>query len=332
VMFDMRRRHFITALGGAAVAWPLVVSAQQSAMPVIGMLSAGSPQSDVFRLAAFRQGLSETGYVEGRNVTIEYRGMQGHYDLLPAIIDDFVRRPVAAIVVSLITPGALAAKAATATIPIVFIIGADPIEAGLVASLNRPSGNITGIFTLGSSLAAKRLEVLHELVPSVSLIAFLVNPSNTPYTGNEMTQVQNAARSLRLQLHILNASTTGEIDAAFATLAHVRAGALLTSGEAFLGSRYEQIVTLAAQYGVPTIYSQSEYTTAGGLISYGFNLADTYRQIGIYTGRILKGDKPADLPVQQSTKVELIINLKTAMALGIDIPLTLRGRADKVIE
>jgi putative ABC transport system substrate-binding protein len=328
----VKRRVFITLLGGAAAAWPLAARAQQSAIPVIGMLSAGSPQSDAFRLAAFRQGLSETGYAEGRNVTIEYRGMQGHYDLLPAIIDDFVRRPVAVIVASLTTLGALAAKAATATIPIVFIIGADPIEAGLVASLNRPDGNITGIFTLGSPLAAKRLELLHELVPSVSLIAFLVNPSNAPYTGNEMTQVQNAASSLRLQLHILNASTTGEIDSAFATLAQVRAGALLISGDAFLSSRHEQIVALAAQYGVPTIYSQSEYTTAGGLISYGFNLADTYRQIGIYTGRILKGDKPAHLPVQQSTIVELIINLKTAMALGINFPLTLRGRADKVIE
>jgi putative tryptophan/tyrosine transport system substrate-binding protein len=328
----VKRRVFITLLGGAAAAWPLAARAQQSAIPVIGMLSAGSPQSDAFRLAAFRQGLSETGYAEGRNVTIEYRGMQGHYDLLSAIIDDFVRRPVAVIVASLTTLGALAAKAATATIPIVFIIGADPIEAGLVASLNRPDGNITGIFTLGSPLAAKRLELLHELVPSVSLIAFLVNPSNAPYTGNEMTQVQNAASSLRLQLHILNASTTGEIDSAFATLAQVRAGALLISGDAFLSSRHEQIVALAAQYGVPTIYSQSEYTTAGGLISYGFNLADTYRQIGIYTGRILKGDKPAHLPVQQSTIVELIINLKTAMALGINFPLTLRGRADKVIE
>jgi putative tryptophan/tyrosine transport system substrate-binding protein len=327
----VKRREFLGVLGGTA-AWPLAARAQQPAMRVIGMLSAGSPQSDAFRLAAFRQGLNETGCMEGRNVTIEYRGMQGHYDLLSAIIDDFVRRPVAVIVASLTTVGALAAKAATATIPIVFIIGADPIEAGLVASLNQPGGNITGLFTLGSPLAAKRLELLHELVPRVSLIAFLVNPSNAPYTGNEIAQVQNAARSLRLQLHILNASTTGEIDAAFATLAQVRAGALLISGEAFLGSRHEQIVALAAQYGVPTIYSQSEYTTAGGLISYGFNLADTYRQIGIYTGRILKGDKPADLPVQQSTKVELIINLKTAMALGINFPLTLRVRADKVIE
>jgi putative ABC transport system substrate-binding protein len=241
----MKRREFISLLGATA-AWPLAARAQQSAIPVIGILSAGSPQSDAFRLAAFRHGLNETGYVEGRNVTIEYRGMQGHYDLLPAMIDDFIRRPVAVIVASLTTLGALAAKAATATIPIVFIIGADPVEAGLVASLNRPGGNITGIFSLGSPLAAKRLELLHELVPSVSLIAFLVNPSNAPYTGNEMTQVQNAARSLGLQLHILNATTTGEIDMAFATLAQVRAGALLISGEAFLGSRHEQIVALAA--------------------------------------------------------------------------------------
>jgi putative ABC transport system substrate-binding protein len=328
----MRRREFITLLGGAA-AWPLVARGQQqAATPVIGILSAGSPQSDAFRLTAFHQGLNETGYVEGRNVEIEYRGMQGHYDLLPAFVADFVRRPVAVIVSGGAILAALAAKAATATIPIIFNIGIDPIEAGLVTSLNRPGGNITGIFNLTSPLAAKRLELLHELVPSVSVIACFVNPSNAPYTENEMTQVRNASKSLGLQLHILNASTMGEVDAAFATLAPARAGALLVSAEAFFNFGREQIVALAARHAVPTICPQSEWTTAGGLISYGFNVAETYRQVGLYTGRILKGEKPADLPVQQSTKVELVINLKTARALGLTVPPTLLARADEVIE
>jgi putative ABC transport system substrate-binding protein len=327
----MRRRDFITLLGGTA-ALPVAARAQQPATPVVGYLSPGSPESDVPRLTAFQQGLNQTGYVEGRTVAIEYRWMQGHYDLLPALLADFVRRPVTVIVAAGTTFGALAAKKTTATIPIVFEVGADPIDLGLVASLNRPGGNLTGNFNLGSPLAAKRLELLHELVPSVSVIAYLVNPSSVAFTESEMIEVRNAARSLGLELHVLNASTAGEIDAAFATFAQPRAGALLISGEAFLTSRREQIIALASHHVVPTIYNQREWTKAGGLMSYGFDNLEQYRRIGIYVGRILKGEKPADLPVQQATKVELIINMITARALGITFPLTLLGRADEVIE
>jgi len=326
------RRHFITLIGGAAAAWPLAARAQQPAIPVVGYLSPGSPDSDVPRLMTFQQGLNQTGYVEGRTVAIEYRWMQGHYDLLPALLADFVRRPVTVIVAAGTTPGALAAKKATATIPIVFEVGADPIDSGLVASLNRPGGNLTGIFDLGSPLAAKRLELLHELVPSVSVIAYLVNPSSVALTESEMIEVRKAARSLGLELHVLNASTAGEIDAAFATFAQPRAGALLISGEAFLTSRREQIIALAADHAVPTIYNQREWTTAGGLMSYGFDIAEVWRQAGIYTGRVLKGEKPADLPVQQVTKVQLVINLKTAKTLGLTVPQRLLAIADEVIE
>ena len=326
------RRQFITLIGGAAAAWPLAARAQQPAIPVVGYLSPGSPDSDAPRLMTFQQGLNQTGYVEGRTVAIEYRWMQGHYDLLPTLLADFVRRPVTVIVAAGTTPGALAAKKATATIPIVFEVGADPIDSGLVANLNRPGGNLTGIFDLGSPLAAKRLELLHELVPSVSVIAYLVNPSSVALTESEMIEVRKAARSLGLELQVLNASNAGEIDAAFATFAQPRAGALLISGEAFLTSRREQIIALAAHHAVPTIYNQREWTTAGGLMCYGFDYLEHSRQIGIYVGRILNGEKPADLPVQQSTKIELVINLKTAKALGIMVPITLLSRADEVIE
>ena len=326
------RREFITLFGGAVAAWPLAARAQQPAIPVVGYLSPGSPDSDVPRLMTFQQGLNQTGYVEGRTVAIEYRWMQDHYDLLPALLADFVRRPVTVIVAAGTTPGALAAKKATATIPIVFEVGADPIDSGLVANLNRPGGNLTGIFDLGSPLAAKRLELLHELVPSVSVIAYLVNPSSAALTESEMIEVRKAARSLGLELHVLNASTAGEIDAAFVTFAQPRAGAFLISGESFLTSRREQIIALAAHHAIPTIYNQREWTTAGGLMCYGFNYLEHSRQIGIYVGRILNGEKPADLPVQQSTKIELVINLKTAKALGIMVPITLLSRADEVIE
>jgi putative ABC transport system substrate-binding protein len=328
----MRRRDFIALLSGSAAGWPLAARAQQPAIPVVGYLSPGSPDSDVPRLTAFQQGLNQTGYLEGRTVAIEYRWMQGHYDLLPALLADFLRRPVTVIVAAGTTPGALAAKKATATIPIVFEVGADPIDSGLVASLNRPGGNLTGIFSLGSPLAAKRLELLHELVPSASVLAYLANPSSVAFTASEMIEVRKAAKSLGLELHVLNASTAGEIDAAFVTFAQPRAGAFLISGESFLTSRREQIIALAAHHAVPTIYNQREWTTAGGLMSYGFDGLGHYRQIGIYVGRILNGEKPADLPVQQSTKIELVINLKAAKALGIKVPITLLGRADEVIE
>jgi putative ABC transport system substrate-binding protein len=328
---SLRRRDFITLLAGAA-AWPLAARAQQTAVPVIGYLSTGSLESDSARLMAFRQGLSEIGYVEGRNVVIEYRGMQGHLDLLPAFVADFVRRPVAVIVVSAITPGALAAKAATSTIPIVFNIGVDPVQAGLVSSFNRPGGNITGITNLQGLLAAKRLELLRELTPNVADVAVLVNPTNSAYTEYEMTGVRGAASSLGLHLHILNASTVEEIDAVFATLPRVHAGALLISSESFFLSRIDQLVALVARARVPTMYPIAEFVSAGGLISYGPITGETYRQAGIYTGRILKGERPGDLPVQQTTKVELLINLNAAKTLGITFPLTLLGRADEVIE
>ncbi len=287
---------------------------------------------DAPRLIPFRQGLNEAGYVEGRNVAIEYRGMQGHYDLLPAFIADFVRRPVAVIVAAATTPGALAAKAATTTISIVFNIGNDPIEEGLVASLNRPGGNVTGISNLTGPLAAKRLELLRELLPSATTVAVLANPSNAPLTEYEMGELRKAAGPLGLQLHILNASTIGEIDAAFATLPQARIDALLISSEAFFSSRNEQLVALAASRALPTSYANSAATKAGGLMSYGYVVSEVYRQMGIYAGRILKGEEPADLPVVQSTRIELVINMKTAKTLGINFPLTLLGRADEVVE
>jgi putative ABC transport system substrate-binding protein len=327
----MRRREFVTLIGGAA-AWPITAQAQQSRFPVIGYISGRSPESDAFRLAAFGRGLNETGYVEGRNVGIEYRGMQGHYDLLPAIIADFVRRPVAVIVVDGNTPGVLAAKAATATIPIVFNIGVDPVDLGIVASLNRPGGNITGISNLSGVLAAKKLELLRELMPGVSVVAFLSNPSNAPYAENEVTELQKAADVLGLQLRILNARTIEEIDMAFAALSQVRAGALLISGESFFASRLEQLGALSARHAVPTMCTSSEFTTAGCLMSYGPIGSESVRLVGVYAGRILKGEGPADLPVQQSTKVELIINLRTAKALGLTVPLSLRAVANEVIE
>ena len=327
----MRRREFVTLLGGAA-AWPLAAHAQQPAMPVIGFLSSGSPESDAPRLIPFRQGLNETNYVEGHNVAIEYRGMQGHFDLLSAFVADFVRRPVAVIVAAATTPGALAAKAATTTIPIVFNIGNDPVQEGLVSSLNRPGWNVTGISNLTGPLAAKRLEQLRELLPNATTVAVLANPSNRPLTEYEMAEVRKAAGPLGLQLHILNASTIGEIDAAFATLPQARIDALLISSEAFLSSRYEQIVALAASHVVPTSYSNGAATKAGGLMTYGYVVSEVYCQMGIYAGRILKGEKPADLPVVQSTRIELSINMKTAKTLGITFPPSLLARADEVIE
>jgi putative ABC transport system substrate-binding protein len=281
-------------------------------------------------MTAFRQGLKEAGYVEGHNVAIEYRWAEGHYDRLPALAADLVRRQVAEIV-TVGTPAALAAKAASSTIPIVIGVGVDPVQIGLVASLNRPGGNVTGLAGLAVEVAAKRLEVLHELLRTSAAVALLVNPNN-PVTEPETKVMRDAARSLGLQLHVLDASTEGEIDAAFEKLIELRAGGLVVSVDAFLNSQRAQIVALAARHAVPAIYGVREFATAGGLMSYGTDLADAYRQVGIYAGKILKGAKPADLPVQPVARVEFVINLKTAKTLGLTFPITLLGRADEVIE
>ena len=326
----MRRREFITLMGASMAAWPRAARTQQPAMPVIGFLLGASPEAYTSRITAFRQGLKEAGYVEGHNVAIEYRWAEGHYDRLPALAADLVRRQVAEIV-TVGTPAALAAKAASSTIPIVILVGIDPVQIGLVASLNRPGGNVTGLAALTVEVAAKRLEVLHELLRTSAAVALLVNPNN-PLTEPETKGVRDAARSLGLQLHVLDASTEGEIDAAFEKLIELRAGGLLVSVDAFLTSQRDQIVALAARHAVPAIYGLREFAAAGGLMSYGTDLADAYRQVGTYAGKILKGAKPADLPVQQVARVEFVINLKTAKTLGLTFPITLLGRADEVIE
>jgi putative tryptophan/tyrosine transport system substrate-binding protein len=326
----MHRRRFI-ALLGSAIALPLAGAAQQKPMPVIGYLSTGSPESDDFRLAAFRQGLNETGYVEGQNVAIEYRWAPGQYDRLPALAADLVRRQVT-VIATVGIPATFAAKAATSTIPIAFVVGIDPVEFDLIASLNRPGGNITGVSILTAELAGKRLELLHELVATAAVIGLLVNPTNPAATESETRNLQDAVRSLGLQLHILPASTPSEIDRAFGTLVELHVDALVVSADPLLTNQRAQIVALAARHAVPAIYIWREFVAAGGLMSYGTDLNGSHRQAGIYTGKILKGAKPADLPVQQVVKVELVINLKTAKTLGLTIPLTLSGRADEVIE
>jgi putative ABC transport system substrate-binding protein len=324
----MRRREFITLLGGAAAAWPLAARAQQPAMPVIGFLNGGSP--DANRVAAFRRGLNETGYVEGHNVAIEYHWAEGQYDRLPALARDLVRRQVS-VIAATSTPAAITAKAATTTIPIVFTTSSDPVELGLVASLSR-SGNITGATQLNIEVTPKRLEILHELLPTANVFALLVNPTN-PYAEILSRNLQAAARSLGLQLHILQASTEHEFDAVFATLVKLRSGGLVIGGgEIFLDSRHGQLAAFALRHSVPTIYQGRDFALAGGLMSYGGSTMDSYRVAGAYAGRILMGEKPADLPVQQTTKIELIINLKTARALGLTVPLALLARADEVIE
>jgi putative ABC transport system substrate-binding protein len=325
----MRRREFITLIGGAATVWPLAARAQQPAMPVIGFIRDGSADTSARYVAAFRKGLNETGYVEGQNVTVEYHWLEGHYDRLPALLADLVRRQVAVIA----TPGtvpSIAAKVATATIPIVFGVGNDPVKLGLVASLARPGGNATGINFFVTEVVAKRLRLLHDLVPKAVRIAVLVNPKNASVTT--LREVQEAAPTLGLQIQILNASTIGEIDAVFATLARERPDALFVEGDAFFLDRRVQFVTLTARDRIPATYSVRELVTAGGLMSYGPDLADAVHHIGVYTGSILKGAKPADLPVVQSTKLELVINLQTARALGIEVPLYLQQIADEVIE
>jgi putative ABC transport system substrate-binding protein len=325
----MRRREFGRLVGGAAVAWPLAVRAQQKAMPVIGFLGSASRGRAAPLLAAFHQGLGETGYVEGQNLAFEYRWAEGRYDRLPAFAADLVVRKVDLIAADGI-PAALAAKTATSTIPIVFSVG-DPVDLGLVASLARPGGNLTGVSTMAPELSPKRLELLSELVPQAGVIALLVNPNNSN-TERIVGDMQEAARAKGVQLHILNAGTESEIDAAFATLVQLHAGALVVGGDPFFNNWREQLVTLAARHGVPAIYQFREFAEAGGLISYGSSLAAAFRQVGIYAGKILKGAKPADLPVQQPIKFELVLNLKTANQLGLTVPQSLLMRADEVIE
>ena len=325
----MKRREFITLLGGAAAAWPLAARAQP-ALPVIGFANAGSAEGYQRPLSAFLNGLSEAGYVEGRNVTIEYRWAEGQYDRLPAFAADFVRRMVD-VIAATGTPAALAAKAATTTIPIVFTTAADPVQLGLVASLSRPDGNVTGATQLSVEVAPKRLELLHEVFPAATNFALLVNPSN-PFAETVSRSVQAAADVLGVKLHILQLGSERDLAPVFAAVLQLQASALMISPDNVFTSRAGELAALAVRHRVPAIYQYTEFTAAGGLMSYGGSVVDSYRRAGNYTGRILKGDKPAHLPVQQSTKVELIINLKTAKALGLTFPLSLLARADEVIE
>jgi putative ABC transport system substrate-binding protein len=327
----MRRREFIGLLGGAAAAWPLAARAQQAAMPVIGFLNSSSPDTEGDRVRAYRRGLSETGYVEGRNVTIEYRWADGQNDRLPSLAADLVNRGVNLIVTGG-TPATLAAKAATTKIPIVFILSTDPVEAGLVASLNRPGNNLTGVTGLNVELAPKKLELLRELLPRATILALLVNPTNRVAAERESQDLQAAARSLGLQLNVSHASTEREFDSIFANLVQLRADSLIIGSDLFFTSRSQKLAALTVRYAVPSIYQFREFVAAGGLLSYGGSITDWGYQGGVHTGRILAGAKPADLPIQQATKIELFINLKTAKALGLEVPSSLLARADEVIE
>jgi putative ABC transport system substrate-binding protein len=330
MQFDqMKRREFISLLGGAT-AWPLAARAQQAKIPVIGFMHIGTSEANEYLRVAFRQGVTEVGYIEGQNVAIEYRWAEGHFDRLPGLAADLSRRQVA-VIAATSTPAALAAKAATDTIPIVFETAGDPISLGLVASLNRPDRNITGVTQLTSELLSKRLGLLHDLIPTATTVGFLVDPAD-PRTETQTKEAQEAARSIGLQIHVLNAGTEGEINAAFVTLSELRAGALLVGTGEFFRRRADQLVRLAAQQSLPAIYQYRQFAQAGGLISYGTSITDAYRQAGVYTGRILKGEKPADLPVLRPTKFELVINLKIAKALGLAIPPGVLAIADDVVE
>jgi putative ABC transport system substrate-binding protein len=328
----MRRREFITLFSSAVVPLPLAARAQQPSMPVVGVLSAEWPNAiTADRLRVFREGLNDTGYFQGQNVIIEYRWAEGRNDRLPALAAELVRLPVNVIVCAGSTPATIAAKAASTTVPIVFYGGTDPVSMGFVASLSRPGGNVTGVTTLNVEILAKRLELLHELVPTATIIAGLVNPT-TPVSETETRDLQAAARTLGLTLHVLHASSEQEIDTAFMTLVQLHAGALVIGTDALFNSVSEQLAALTLRHAVPAIYQYREFVLSGGLASFGTTVVDTYRPLGVYTGRILKGEKPADLPVQRATKLDLIINMKTAKKLGITVPLPLVGRADEVIE
>jgi putative tryptophan/tyrosine transport system substrate-binding protein len=327
----MKRREFIALIGGAAAAWPVAARAQQP-LPVVGFVDGVSPEVSANRAAGFRKGLSEVGYVEGQNVTIEYHWLAGQYDRLPSLMADLVRRRVTVIATATSTPAALAAKAATTTIPIVFGVGEDPVKLGLVASLARPGGNATGINFFTGELVAKRLGLLHDLVPKAVRIAVLVNPANATTAGATLRDIPEAARALGLQIQVLNASTSREIEAAFASLGREPADALFVAGDALFSSRRVQFAVLAVRHAIPAMYTTREYPEVGGLMSYGADFADRFRQAGIMTGQILKGAKPADLPVIQSTKFEFVINLQAARALGLEVPPMLLARADEVIE
>jgi putative ABC transport system substrate-binding protein len=327
----MKRREFITLLGGAAATWSLAARAQQPATPVIGFLNGASAVEWSPFVAAFRQGLSEIGYVEGQNIAIEFRWAEGHYDRLPALAADLVRAGVAVIVATGGSTSALAAKQTTTTIPIVFSTGGDPVKEGLVANINRPGGSVTGVSVLTTGLAAKRLEILHEVIPSASVIGVLINPNNVSAEAQSAI-VQEAARTMGQKVLILHASNERDFEAAFATIVQTRIDALSVGADVFFSSHRDQLIALTARYRIPAIYEWREFVQAGGLMSYGSNLANGYRQVGNYAGRILNGEKTDDLPVQQATKIELVINLNTAKALGLTFPISLLGRADEVIE
>jgi putative ABC transport system substrate-binding protein len=330
--FDhLRRREFITLVGGAAASWPVGAQAQQAGMPVVGLLSSTSPDTYAHVVAAFHKGMNETGFFQGQNVIVEYRWADGHYERLPRLATELVGRHLDVIATVGGTVSALAAAGATATIPVVFTIGGDPVSLGLVASLARPGGNVTGVSVLSTAVVAKRLELLNELLPTTVAVAMLVNPHD-PNAQSDISEAHAAAQSLRKHIHILNVTDEPELVSAFATATELGAGALLVGGDPFLTSHRDQIVMLAARHRLPSVYQWREFVTAGGLMSYGSLITEAYRQAGIYTSRILQGTKPMDLPVQQMTRIELVINMKTANVLGLTFPITLLGRADEVIE